>query len=283
MRVGRVDTAQLTRTWREAFADYLVDMSYMTDERIRIRAAKNAVNLDVSPGAFDGQRMVGFTLVGVDDCMGAPAAFDAATGIVPVARGGGLAGRMLEWTRPKLRDLGVSRFYLEVIQDNEPAVRAYRKAGFEITRELRCFQLPAAPLRGRDGDGPLPLRPVDRGAVVRFAAEIDWTPSWENSFAAIARIDDRLLILGAFDGEACVGEAVYSPHFNWVMSLVVSRSHRRRGIGSALLGELARNVPAEVESLKVLNVDAGDLATLRLLDAAGATSYVDQYEMALDL
>lgn len=283
MRIGRVDTAQLTRTWREAFADYLVDMSYMTDERIRIRAAKNAVDLDVSPGAFEGQRMVGFTLVGVDNCMGAPAAFDAATGIVPTARGAGLAGRMLDWTRPKLRDLGVERFYLEVIQDNEPAIRAYRKAGFEITRQLRCFQVPVAPLRGSDGDGPLPLRPIDRATVADFAEEVDWVPSWENSFAAIARIDDHLLVLGAFDGDTCVGEAVYSPHFNWVMSLVVSRIYRHRGIGSALLREVGRHVPAEVESLKVLNVDAGDSAMLQLLAAEGAVPYVDQYEMALAL
>ena len=283
MRIDRVDTDQLARTWQGAFADYVVDMSSMTDERIRIRSAKNAVDLDVSPGAFDGPLMVGFTLVGVDDCMGEPAAFDAATGIVPAARGAGLAGRMLEWTRPKLRSLGVSRFYLEVIQDNEPAVRAYRKAGFEITRELRCFQVPAAPLRERESDGPLPLRPTDRTALARFAAEVDWVPSWENSFAAISRIEDRLLVIGAFDGEACVGEAVYSPYFNWVMSLVVARPHRGRGIGTALLRELARRAPDEVANLKVLNVDAGDVATQRLLVAAGAVPYVNQYEMALAL
>lgn len=283
MRIGHVDTDQLARTWQEAFADYVVDMSAMTGERIRIRSAKNAVELDVSPGAFDGPLMVGFTLVGVDDCMGEPAAFDVATGIVPAARGAGLAGRMFEWSRPRLCGLGVSRFYLEVIQSNEPAVRAYRKVGFEITRELRCFQVPAATLRERRGDGLLPLRPIDRTTVARFAAEVDWLPSWENSFAAIARIEDRLLALGAFDGDTCVGEAVYSPYFNWVMSLVVARPHRRRGIGAALLRELGRRAPAEVETLKVLNVDAGDVATLRLLAAADALSYVDQYEMALAL
>lgn len=283
MRIDRVDTNQLLRTWQEAFADYIGGAPSMTDERIRIRSAKNAVDLEVSPGAFDGQRMVGFTLVGVDNCMGAPAAFDAATGIVPAARGAGLAGRMFEWTRPRLRNLGVSRFYLEVIQGNEPAVRAYRKVGFEITRELRCFQVPVAPWRERVRDLPLLLRPIERAAVARFSSEVDWVPSWENSFAAIARIEDRLLMLGAFAGEACVGEAVYSPYFNWVMSLVVARPHRRRGIGAALLRELARRAPAEVESLRVLNVDARDVATLRLLAAAGAVPYVDQYEMALAL
>jgi len=281
VRIGRVDTAQLTRTWREAFSDYLVDMSAMTDERIRVRAAKNGVDLAVSPGAFAGQRMVGFTLVGVDTFKGERAAFDAATGIVPAARGGGLAGRMLAWAEPRLRALGVARFYLEVIRENEPALRAYRKAGFAVTRELRCFRLPLAPLRpGTDGAAVLPLRAVDRAVVAPFAAETDWVPSWENSFAAIARIDDRLLALGAFDGETCVAELVYSPHLGWVMSLVVARPWRRRGLATALLRELARRLPEEDGSVKVLNVDAGDRATLRLLETAGAVGYVDQFEMA---
>ncbi len=59
MRIDRVDTDELARTWQEAFADYVVDMSQMTDERIRMRCAKNAVDYDVSPGAFDGEACVG--------------------------------------------------------------------------------------------------------------------------------------------------------------------------------------------------------------------------------
>ncbi|HWQ08382.1 MAG TPA: hypothetical protein VN436_04720, partial [Holophaga sp.] len=40
------------RAVTEAFADYQLDMSYMTEEALRRRAMKNGVDLTCSPGAF---------------------------------------------------------------------------------------------------------------------------------------------------------------------------------------------------------------------------------------
>lgn len=281
MRIDRVSRAQLFQAHCEAFSDYAVDMSYMTEERIGIRAVKNNVDFDLSVGVFDGERMVGFTLIGVDRWQGALAAFDAGTGIVPGFRGQGLAKKMFDHAIPQLVERGVTRFLLEVLEPNEAAIRAYRKVGFEITRRLGCFLLGAESVPpAAQGDNAFPIRPVDRDTIAPFREHVDWQPSWENGFPAIRRIPDELLMFGAFAGTACVGVIVYSPQFNWIMSLVVQRPYRRRGIASALVRRLVAHLPDGVSKVKMINVDRSDEGMLRLLDRLGFQHEIDQYEMS---
>jgi ribosomal protein S18 acetylase RimI-like enzyme len=280
MRMAPVDRAQLHAVFLEAFADYATDASQMTEEHLRIRCAKNQVDYDRSVGAFDGDRMIGFTLIGIDDWQGERAAFDAGTGIVAAFRGQGLAKGMFDHATPMLREIGVRRFLLEVLQANKPAIRAYRKAGFEITRELRCFELDpatfAVPPRQAAG---IHIRTVDRPVILSLADQADWQPSWENSFAGIARIPDDLVTLGAFDGEACVGGITFSPVMGWILTLVVRRSHRRRGSGSALVEQLIGRLPSDTGAIRVVNVDAGDHGMPAFLEQLGFRHWVDQYEM----
>ncbi len=281
MRIDRISREQLHRTWQEAFSDYAVDMSYMTEERIRARTVKNNVDFDLSVGAFDGERMVGFTLIGVGDWQGERAAFDAGTGIVPGYRGRGLAREMFDHAIPELRGRGVTRFLLEVIRSNEAAIRAYRKAGFEVTREFACFELQPGSLAPPPPAGQaIAIRPVDRAAIAALEEEADWQPSWENGFPAIRRIPDDLLLLGAGEEGRCVGAIAYTPLFNWILTLVVCRSHRRRGIGSALVHHLAARLPAGVSTVKLLNVDRSDEGMLAFLARLGFRRTIDQYEMA---
>jgi len=278
MRIGPVSREQLARTFSEAFADYAVDTSYMTEERIRVRCVKNNVDFDLSVGAFDGRRMVGFTLIAVDEFRGERSAFDAGTGIVPDHRGRGLAQKMFDHAIPALRERGVTRFVLEVLQVNERAVRAYRKAGFAVARELACFELDRTALPAAAAPA-VPVRPVDRGTVLGFAEALDWTPSWENGFPAIRRIPEELLTFGAFPGPTCAGVIAYSPGFNWILTLVVRRSHRRRGIGTALVRHLMEHLPSAVSSVEMINVEATDRGMIAFLERNGFRRWIDQYEM----
>lgn len=280
MRIDRVSREQLHPVFQEAFSDYVMDMSSLTEERLRVRCFKNGVDWDASVGAFDGDRMVGFTLIGIDDWQGGLGAFDAATGIVPGNRGQGLAIAMFEHALPGLKDRGVESFVLEVIKGNEPAIRAYRKAGFEISREFRCFELRIVDLRGGPaGSGLFPIRPVDRQVVSSLAEHASWPPSWENSFAAIERIQDELIVVGAFDGDTCIGTAAYTPMFNWILTIIVEPTYRRQGVGTTLIEALARSLPEEIEGVRLHNVEASDAGMVEFLSGLGFKPLVDQYEM----
>jgi ribosomal protein S18 acetylase RimI-like enzyme len=280
MKLDRVSQIQLHPVFQKAFSDYAMDMSALTEERLHVRCVKNGVDWDVSVGAFDGERMVGFTLIGIDAWQGGLGAFDAATGIEPAYRGQGLARAMFEHALPKLKVRGVEAFVLEVLKDNERAIRAYEKARFEIRRELKCFQLQVARLNAPDSaTDPVPIRPVDRRVVVGLAEFVDWRPSWENSFRAIERIPDELVAVGAFAGDVCIGAAVYTPVLNWIMTVVVQPRYRRRGVGRALIRRLVEALPERVEAVRLHNVDGSDSGMVRFLSHLGFEPLVDQYEM----
>ena len=279
--LGGTPFPAIHRAMQEAFADYALDMSYMTEEVLRHRAAKNGVALDCSVGAFSGGRLVGLTLVGTGPWEGEPAAFDAGTGILPEHRGQGLAGRMFDYALPELRRRGVKRFLLEVLQDNEAAVRAYRKAGFRVTRPFDCWESAAAPVPPQAR--PFDVRGVPAGRLDEFAAEQDWPPSWENSFDSIRRVPERMHLLGAFEGDECRGVLAYNPVLQWIMAVLVKRPHRRRGAGTALLGALAGMLPPGGRPVRMHNVDPADEGTRALLQQAGFRKFTAQYEMEIQV
>jgi ribosomal protein S18 acetylase RimI-like enzyme len=277
-----VSRPALLGAFLEAFGDYAVNVGEVTERWLDVRCVKNAVDFDASVGAFDGDRMVGFTLIGIDKRQGERIAYDAATGIVPDHRGQGLARRMFDHALPGLRERGVTSFLLEVLQGNEPAIRAYTRAGFEVVRELRCFELDVEPVRAV-AEPPAAILPADRATVLGLRDEIDWLPSWENDFPAIERIPDDLVIFGAFEEGTCIGAVAYTPVLNWIMMLAVRRDRRREGIGTALVRHLAAHLPEVVPLVKLNNVDASDGGMLAFLERNGFRHKIDQFEMSLRL
>ncbi len=271
---------QAHATMVEAFADYAVDMSYMTAERSWLRNLKSGVHYDCSVGAFDGDKLVGLTFVGLDDWQGEKAAFDAGTGIIPAYRGQGIAKEMFEFILPRLRERGVMVFLLEVLQSNSAAIRAYTKTGFKVTREFACYEfLPDAFVNNKLTTTSLDIRAISKDKVQEFKSLVDWQPSWENSFTGMDRVEDGLIRLGAFRGDQCVGILVFYPLLRWVMSLVVFKDFRRQGVASSLMQSLVAELPAQVDVVKIVNVDRSDKAMLSFCEKAGPQELIDQYEM----
>lgn len=56
--------------------------------------------------------------------------------ILPQARRSGLATQLMNACEDRLRALGCGEVYLETAVDNEPAIRLYRKLGYEVLRTL---------------------------------------------------------------------------------------------------------------------------------------------------
>lgn len=278
------DFPRIITTFDEAFADYYLKAKASCERWLYNRCVKNGVAFDCSVGAFDGERMVGITLVGLDDWLGVPAAFDAGTGIIPDYRGRGLAREMFNLAAPRLKERGIRKFLLEVLQVNEPAIKAYRKSGFEITREFDCYELNVRDISARlTESASYEIKPIGRGQITAFRDHVEWQPSWENSFSSIDRIPDKIVAIGAFDGSLCIGELVYYPLLNWILSLVVRRDYRRKGVAGQLLTHFLRELDPKIGSVKLTNVDHSDQATTAFLTHHGFRVFTTQYEMALGL
>jgi len=275
---------RLFATFQEAFADYAIPVSGAQEQAFVNRMIKNGVDLSASAGAFDGERLVGFSLTGLDVVEEEPVAFDACTGIVPGYRGFGVAPALFDLMVAGRRARGTRRFLLEVLQGNRPAVSTYRKLGFRVTREFDCLQAaldrmpPARPPRLAD----LVVEPVGKEALASFADFPDWRPSWEATFAAIARIPDEVVLLAARRVGRPVGFAAYYPGLNWILQVAVARGERRRGVATALLDRLRAELAGRgVATVKFVNVDHDDAGMLAWLAGAGFEVHARQYEMEL--
>jgi len=278
-----VQSSQFYRAFMDAFADYAMDASGTQEERLLLRMQKNGVDYDVSPGLYDIEKLVGFTVVGIDRWNGELSAYDCATGLAPDFRKQGWARKLFDFALPELLDRGVERFVLEVLQQNEPAIKAYTKSGFEVVRELKSFSAKTQALVALSTSADIEIRPADRDAVRSLEATATFTPCFENRFTALDAIPRDVTIDGAYIDGQLVGVVAYSPALNWLLTLLVSPEHRRSGIGTALIQRTTSHMPEGAQRLAALDIDGSDAGMLSFVKAVGFEPLVDQYEMHLAL
>lgn len=271
---------EIYKCFQEAYADYPLDMSYMTEQAFLNQAIKNGVNYESSLGVYDGDKIVAFSLIGLDTWRDEPAAFDAGTGVIPSYRGQGILNQMYRFSFNQLKNNGIKRFILEVLKDNAAAVSTYTKIGFTISREFDCYELNIKnfqPVLASKID--LIIRPVKKDMLQYFERHLEWKPSWQNSFSSIKRIQDFVILYGAYSGDQCTGLLVYYPTLQWILNIVVERHFRREGIGSHLISHCVKNLPQSTTNIKAMNVLHSDLSMIYLLNNMGFERFTEQYEM----
>lgn len=255
----------LVAAFNDAFSDYLVPMR-VTEPRLREICARRGVVLELSPAAFEGERIVAYTLNALGTWNGVPSAYDAGTGVAPSHRRRGLARELLEVSFPALRARGATQMILEVLEQNERAVALYRALGFEVTRRLQCWRYNgAAELDGEVVEVDVDDVPID------FC---DVAPSWQNSLDAVRRSGDDRRVIATSDG---AGYAIVHAATGDLAQLAVDPARRRHGLGTRLLCHAAA---LSAQPLQILNVDASSPAIRDFLAASGAQPFVAQLEMA---
>jgi GNAT superfamily N-acetyltransferase len=270
------DFNSLYQCFLAAFSDYEVDMQ-MSREQFQQRLVRDGVGLEMSAGAFDGDRMIGFCINGLGEWQEKTTAYDAGTGVVPGHRGRGVAKGLFAFLEVKLREAGVLQYLLEVLTSNVPAATLYRRLGFVETRRLAVFRpqkgTKAGPQKVTNESGVITLR-VEEPNWPLYQSFWDGYPSWQNSIAAIERVANETRILGAYEKNECVGYGVmFVPSAN-LMQLAVSPRHRRQGIGSRILASLETSA-----RLNINNIDESLTATLAFYEANGYQQVLNQYEM----
>jgi len=282
--LSKTSFGELHQTFNEAFSDYLIDISYMTRDVMKNRAIKNGYDPDSSVGVFDNDKLVGFTLVGVDYHYEKPSAFDIMTGLIKEYRGKGIASEMFNFIKPRLKAIGIEYFYLEVLQENKPAILAYKKTGFEIVRSLDCFTLSLKNyLLTEQPRLPIVIKKIEKDNIDKFQLFSEWRPSWENSFTAMKRVPDDIDFYSAEYSINKLGLIVYYPCLNWIMALLVNPEYRNMGIQSALLNHLVKQLEGKVEMVKLLNIQSDDENLIAFLKQSGFELLTGQYEMKYKL
>lgn len=243
----------LFAAFNSAFNDYEVQIG---KEELGVMLQRRGFVPELSFGAFEGEKLVAFTLNGIGQFNGIKTAYDTGTGTLKEYRGKGLATAVFNHSIPFLRSAGVQQYLLEVLQHNGGAIAVYKNLGFEITREFNYF-------KGEQSSLQL-LKPITLGCTIskleltevsRLAGEGDFNPSWQNSFEAINRRLSDFLIFGAFEGEMLVGYCIFEPTTGDITQIVTGREHRRNGVATALLREAIQY--NRVATVKLINTEIG--------------------------
>lgn len=163
-----------------AFADYFVKIPF-TEAALRHAEESDSVNFAESPVVlFDGVP-AGAALIAL---RGAESRL-AGMAILPTARRQGVGRALMEQLLAGAQARGDRRMLLEVIGQNEAAVRLYEAVGFHRKRRLVGFAGPAsAGLRPVAGLTEVGVRKV--AAAIARQPEVDWP--WQISDVTIAQL-----------------------------------------------------------------------------------------------
>lgn len=135
------DITTIVDCLHEAFSDYALPMKmpYAYWEK---RWLMSNIDYSLSYGYFDNEDLKGFILHGIDFWKGEKCFYNMATGVVPAYRRRGILRDIYKTAFEALGKAGCISGYLEVLCNNEKAIKAYEKSGFEIIDEMHCYVIP---------------------------------------------------------------------------------------------------------------------------------------------
>lgn len=268
-----ITTEELVDVFNLSFSDYIVPFQ-LTLEQLKSKIEAEDVKLDLSLGVFDSDRIVAFMLHGLRIDDSGSTVYNAGTGVIPDYRGKGLVGKMYEELLPQLKALDVKKMTLEVIQENKPAVRAYEKMGYAVSRKLDCFS------------GKLDVLKYNKEAVVQQTFELKWNefvpsweiqPTWQNAVHTLENIKELCHIAVAYKDHVQVGYVIFNAVSGKVHQFAVSPDYRGMGIGSSLFSYVNETVKGH--DVYVYNVDDSSASAACFLKKIGLSKKVVQFEM----
>lgn len=276
--LGSVPLEVIHKCFLEAFSDYFVKL--LPDlAAFRDMNTVRGVDYSASMGLFEAGALAGFTLNGLGNWRGRPTAYDAGTAVVKELRGRGHAGEIFRRLVPVLEGRGLKNYLLEVIDENEGAVKLYKNMGFEVKRRFACMKLaPGAFKPGAASAVEIKDVPPAAWPELRSAMEADdaFMPSWQNSWDSLCRLPGNFAVKAVWDGGRPAGYGVVAPAGGSLPQLWVHSSMRRRGLGTALLAELARSSSG---ALSWVNIEETRADIIDFLSARGFERGLSQYEM----
>jgi ribosomal protein S18 acetylase RimI-like enzyme len=259
-----------------AFSDYFVKFE-ATYDYLWERWLAADVDYSFSFGAFAGDRLVGFIISGEGVFQGKRCIYNAGTGVIPEYRGRRIVEQIYEVALEKFRMNGIEQLILEVITENWKAIKAYKKVGFEIKRELACL------------NGIWEDKKFDIDNSIQFEISGSWNksefeslnptiPTWESSHKALMNRADNYLAYKAYQKGNLTAMFIMATNQK-VISQILMKNPDDLNLAQHLMYQL--QLPKS--PVKLNNLDAQYQDLLNLLLSGGIEMSLMQYEMVFDL
>lgn len=259
--------------FNRAFENYFAPIN-STPAELTDRMKRDDLNLELSTGAFDGDKLVGLMLQGGREEGGRKTLYNGGTGVAMAARGQGLTLRQYDFMLPKVQEMGFTHLQLEVIRENAPAIHVYRKVGFEITRELDCYAGHVNDFSPPAGIEIIDLKPDQWQSNPAWQ---DYVPSWQHSDTSLQNVWEDAIVFQAMKNGEMVGHLA-SLSNGRVMQFAVAPDERGKGIGKSLFSTLQKRVD---KMINVINTEKKDPSLELFFINMGLYPGFYQYEMEM--
>lgn len=274
-RLTEQDTPDLLNTLNGAFADYIVPFQ-LNAEQLQFKMTSENIIPEWSVGVFEAERLIAFIMHGVRKEDGKIIVYNAGTGVLPEYRGKGLVSKMYDYIQPFFEENQVHQLVLEVIESNQPAIRAYEKNGFAIRRKLLCF---GGKLQTIPRINLVSIEPLHEFLWEDFQSFWDICPSWQSAVPSMDAA--KPAAFGAFIDSELVGYILFNPTNKRIYQIAVALQHRRKGIGTQLLEKIQQQLAAE--KVQFNNIDEASESLKLFLEKQGLATAINQFEMTKNL
>ncbi|MBS4538443.1 GNAT family N-acetyltransferase [Clostridium sp. D2Q-11] len=266
----------LHQTFVSAFSDYQVKIDLPFWKFQQMLQRKGYVS-EISMGAFKNDALVGFVLNGLRNWNGNSTVYDIGTGVIGEYRKKGITSTLILNIRELLKEKKVERYLLEVLQHNTSAIQLYQKQGFDIIRNLACFQLQKDTYSLMTTYKVEHVNKIDATNWEGLMEFWDFTPSWQNSIDSINAASDIFIYSIIRFDDTIVGYGIIDKKTGDIPQIAVNKNYRRKGIARSIIADLLKNT--EAHKISVINVDNESKSTKDFLLKLGFENSVDQYEM----
>lgn len=272
--LSNTSTEDILSVFNLSFSDYIVPF-HLSLEQLTTKIAAEKINPDLSVGAFENGRLVGFILQAEKTGSGEKIIYNGGTGVIPEARGKGLVRKMYDFIIPILKERNADTLLLEVIEGNAAAIRAYENLGFNKVRRLLCFN---GNINAEKESAEVSVQELKDFQWEKLSAFWDIEPSWQGSVFVLNPMPENYITLGAYVGEKLVGYIIYGPAAKKVYQIAVDKDHRKQGVGTKLFNAIRERNNGEAISLNNVEDTAED-THLFLTQTIGLKNPVSQFEM----
>ncbi len=265
----------------KAFADYVVPIN-LSIHQFKSMIEHGGCNLDLSFGAFNNNKLVGFVLNGIGEWNGKLTAYDNGSGIIQEFRNKGIASKIFNESLPILRENNISQYLLEVICTNTPAYNLYKKMGFEETRKFDCYKSPKDKIEIRKNlNDNFPISEIVDPDWEMLRTFWDVIPSWQNSIDSISRRLDDFKILGIFNDDNIVGYCIFAKKTGYIPQFGIDKKYRRKGLFTALFQRVVQD--AEGDEITINNICSRCDPFMKFANSINIAPVLSQHEMLLKL
>ncbi|MGE8534137.1 MAG: GNAT family N-acetyltransferase [Chryseobacterium sp.] len=265
---------EILSVFNHSFSDYVIPF-HLTKEVLVSKITAEKMDMNISVGAFEDGKLVGFILQSEKVENGEKIIYNGGTGVVPESRGKGLVRKMYDFIIPVLKERNANTLLLEVIEGNQPAIRAYENLGFTIVRRLLCFN---GSIKQGEGNAEVSIRDLNDFQWKLLCSFWDIEPSWQGSVFVLEPMPENYVTLGAYMKDKLVGYIVYSPAVKKIYQFAVDKNYRNRGIGTKLFNAIKEKNGGQTIALN--NVDDSSENTSQFLsERVGLNNWLSQFEM----